>query len=90
MAKEKENNFFLFINWEDKDQEPPRYSPYFLGGIGYYSFNPQALVGNKLIDLQPLSTEGQGLKEYPDKKVYKLKNKVLEKIIQIRLSHVII
>lgn len=65
--------FFLFINWEDRDQEPPRYSPYFLGGVGYYSFNPQALVGNKLIDLQPLSTEGQGLKEYPDRKVYKLK-----------------
>lgn len=64
---------FLFIDWENKDAEPPRYSPYLLGGIGYYSFNPQAQVGNKLIDLQPLSTEGQGLKEYPDRKVYKLK-----------------
>jgi len=64
---------FLFIDWENKDAEPPRYSPYLLGGIGYYSFNPQAKVGNKLIDLQPLSTEGQGLREYPDRKVYKLK-----------------
>lgn len=64
---------FLFIDWESKDAEPPRYSPYFLGGVGYYSFNPQAKVGNKLIDLQPLSTEGQGLREYPDRQVYKLK-----------------
>jgi hypothetical protein len=65
--------FFLFIDWEGRDDEPPRYSPYFLAGIGYYSFNPQAKVGSKLIDLQPLSTEGQGLKEYPDRPVYKLK-----------------
>lgn len=64
---------FLFVDWSGRDAEPPRYSPYLLGGIGYYSFNPQAKIGNKLIDLQPLSTEGQGLKEYPDKKVYKLK-----------------
>ena len=65
--------FFLFINWTDRDDAPPRYSPYFMGGIGYFSFNPQIRDGNKLIDLQPLSTEGQGLKEYPDKKPYKLK-----------------
>jgi hypothetical protein len=64
---------FLFIDWENRDAEPPRYSPYLLGGIGYYSFNPQAKIGNKLIDLQPLSTEGQGLAEYPDRKVYSLK-----------------
>jgi len=64
---------FLFIDWENRDDEPPRYSPYLLGGVGYYSFNPQAKVGNKLIDLQPLSTEGQGFAEYPDRKVYSLK-----------------
>ena len=64
---------FLFINWENKDAEPPRYSPYLLGGVGYFSFNPQALYNNKLVDLQPLSTEGQGLKEYPDRKPYQLK-----------------
>jgi len=64
---------FAFIDWEGRDDEPPRYSPYVLGGIGYYSFNPQALVNNRLIDLQPLSTEGQGFKEYSDRPVYKLK-----------------
>ncbi len=65
--------YFLFIDWENRDEEPPRYSPYILGGIGYFSYNPQTLVDNKLIDLQPLSTEGQGLKEYPDRPVYSLK-----------------
>ncbi len=65
--------FFAFIDWENRDDEPPRYSPYLLGGIGYYSFNPQAMLDNRLIDLQPLSTEGQGFKEYPDRQVYKLK-----------------
>ena len=57
---------------EERDQEAPRYSPYLLGGIGSFSFNPQLKEGNRLIDLQPLSTEGQGLKEYPDRPVYKL------------------
>lgn len=64
---------FMFIDWSWKEQEPPRYSPYLLAGIGYYSFNPQGRLGNRWVDLQPLSTEGQGFPEYPDRKVYKLK-----------------
>ena len=50
----------------------PRLSPYVLGGIGFFKFNPQAKLNDELIDLQPLSTEGQGFKEYPDRKPYKL------------------
>jgi hypothetical protein len=64
---------FIFFNWEESENGPPRYSPYLLGGIGYFSFNPQANLDGKLVDLQPLSTEGQGFKEYPDRPVYKLK-----------------
>jgi hypothetical protein len=64
---------FVFIDWTARDQDPPRISPYLLAGVGYFSFNPQAKLGNKLVDLQPLSTEGQGFAEYPDRKVYKLK-----------------
>lgn len=64
---------FIFINWADREQEPPAYSPYLISGIGYYSFNPQAKLNNTWVDLQPLSTEGQGFKEYPDRKPYKLK-----------------
>lgn len=63
----------MFINWESRDEDPPRYSPYLLGGIGYYSFNPQGNLNGRWIDLQPLSTEGQGFKEYPNRKPYKLK-----------------
>lgn len=63
---------FLFIDWETKDQDPPRYSPYLLAGVGFFSFNPQGQLGNRWIDLQPLRTEGQGFDEYPDRKVYKL------------------
>ena len=64
---------FIFIDWESKDQDPPRYSPYLLAGVGYFSFNPQGKVDERWVDLQPLSTEGQGFKEYPDRPAYKLK-----------------
>lgn len=63
---------FAFINWEARDQEPPRFSPYLLAGIGYFSFNPQTEYNGKLYDLEPLRTEGQGFKEYPDRKTYSL------------------
>ncbi len=63
---------YIFIDWLAKDYEPPRFSPYVLAGVGYFSFNPQAKLNNRWIDLQPLSTEGQGFAEYPDRKPYKL------------------
>lgn len=46
----------------------PPYVPYVFGGIGVFSFNPQALLGNTWYDLQPLGTEGQHLGEpqYPE------------------------
>ena len=47
--------------------------PYFWGGVGLFHFNPFTYDNNnKKIYLQPLSTEGQGLKEYPDRKKYSL------------------
>jgi hypothetical protein len=60
------------INRNDEDKEPPLFSPYLLAGVGFFSFKPQAQLGNKWVDLQPLSTEGQGFAEYPDRKPYKL------------------
>jgi len=63
---------FIFVDWPARDYEAPRYSPYLLAGIGYFSFNPQTQIGTRWVDLQPLSTEGQGFAEYPDRKVYKL------------------
>jgi hypothetical protein len=63
---------FIFINWLTRDDEPPRFSPYLAAGVGFFSFNPQAKLNQNWIDLQPLSTEGQGFKEYPNRKPYKL------------------
>lgn len=60
----------MFINYDDK--EPPRMSPYATIGAGYYSFDPQAKLNGLWYSLQPLRTEGQGFKEYPDHKPYKL------------------
>jgi hypothetical protein len=53
---------YIFVDWPAKQEPPPRFSPYLLAGIGYFSFNPQTkLIGsNRWIDLQPLHTEGQG------------------------------
>jgi hypothetical protein len=47
-------------------------SPYITGGIGRFSFNPQASVNGRIVDLQPLRTEGQGFEEYKDRQPYKL------------------
>jgi hypothetical protein len=60
------------INRNDEDKAPPRFSPYLYGGVGFFSFKPQTTLGGKTVDLQPLSTEGQGFAEYPDRKPYKL------------------
>jgi hypothetical protein len=55
------------------DLNEHRFSPYVFGGIAVFRFNPYAhdTLGNKVF-LQPLSTEGQGLSAYPDRKPYKL------------------
>jgi hypothetical protein len=63
---------FIFINWLNRDNEPPRLSPYIAAGVGVFSFNPQGKLGANWIDLQPLSLEGQGFAEYPNRKPYKL------------------
>jgi hypothetical protein len=60
----------MFKNYGD--EEPPFLSPYIIGGIGYFSFNPQANLNGQWYSLQPLRTEGQGFKEYPNRKPYSL------------------
>ncbi len=63
----------LYIfNSKKEDWAPPSFSPYLLAGVGFFSFKPQTTLGGKTVDLQPLSTEGQGFAEYPDRKPYKL------------------
>ena len=50
-----------------------RYTPYVFAGLAVYKFNPYAYAANgQQVFLQPLSTEGQGLSGYPDRKPYSL------------------
>ena len=50
-----------------------RLTPYFFAGLSLFRFNPYTYdsLGNKVM-LKPLSTEGQGLSAYPDRKPYAL------------------
>lgn len=48
------------------------FSPYILGGVGYFHMNPQANLNGQWINLQPLHTEGEGFEEYPDSRQYSL------------------
>ena len=51
---------------------PLTFSPYFIGGFGYFHFNPRANLNGQWIDLKPLHTEGEGFAEFPGRKEYKL------------------
>ena len=66
-----EGNLMLEYNLFDLDAK--RFTPYAFAGAALYHFNPFTYdtVGSKIY-LNPLSTEGQGLAAYPDKKNYKL------------------
>jgi hypothetical protein len=48
-------------------------TPYVFGGVAVFHFNPYAYdtLGNKIF-LKPLSTEGEGLPQYPSRKPYHL------------------
>ena len=61
-----------FFGNSDPEGYPPALSPYLIGGVGVFHFNPQANLNGKWIDLRPLHTEGEGFTEYPDSKEYKL------------------
>ncbi|CAN5272286.1 hypothetical protein BH20BAC1_BH20BAC1_21430 [soil metagenome] len=50
----------------------PLLSPYLVGGIGLFTFSPQAKLNGEWVYLRSLSTEGQGFPEYPDRKRYSL------------------
>ena len=56
----------------DVETSPPKLAPYFMIGIGYFHFNPQAYYKGQWVNLQPLRTEGEGFKEYPDRPIYSL------------------
>lgn len=49
-----------------------KFTPYVFAGVGLFHFNPYAYYKGEKVYLQPLSTEGEGLPQYPGRKVYKL------------------
>ncbi len=49
-----------------------RFTPYLTGGVALFFFNPQAYYEGKWRNLKSLSTEGEGLPQYPDVKEYSL------------------
>ncbi len=65
----------LELNFLPIDVLHRKVTPYIFGGIGVFYFNPFADddAGNKHF-LRPLSTEGQGLPMYPDRKQYSIVN----------------
>ncbi len=60
----------MFKNFDEQD--PPQLSPYGVIGVGYYLFDPKAKLNGQWYSLQPLRTEGQGFREYPNRAVYQL------------------
>lgn len=65
---------FDFIATDRRYSHRPPFVPYVFGGIGLFTFNPEAQLGDRWYDLQPLGTEGQQLADplgiYPE--TYKL------------------
>jgi Domain of unknown function (DUF6089) len=55
------------------DLAAKRFTPYIYGGIAVFRFNPWATDANGVKTyLKPLSTEGQGLSQFPEQKPYRL------------------
>jgi hypothetical protein len=63
----------LLLDYTFFDLSNNRISPYIFGGVAVFHFNPYTVdsTGSKFY-LKPLSTEGQGLAAYPNKKNYSL------------------
>lgn len=49
-----------------------RLTPYMHAGIAVYHYNPYTYYQGQKVYLQPLGTEGQGLSQFPDRKIYSL------------------
>lgn len=69
--------FYPTLLKADQMEELPRWRPYGIIGLGVFHFDPEgSLTDNRgnttWYKLHPLRTEGQGMKEYPDKKPYAL------------------
>lgn len=65
----------LELNLLPIDIDRMKVTPYIFGGVGLFYHNPYTTQANgDKVFLRPLSTEGQGLSQYPDRKEYSLVN----------------
>jgi hypothetical protein len=67
------SEFSVTLQYDLLDLKYYKFTPYIFGGIGLFHFNPftfDSTAGK--VYLKPLSTEGQGLSAYPDRKPYAL------------------
>jgi hypothetical protein len=58
---------YYFFNLYDH-----RYSPYIFGGLAIFHYNPYTYFNGNKVYLKPLSTEGEGLAAYPQRRPYPL------------------
>jgi hypothetical protein len=67
------NEFSVTLHYDLLDLKYYKFTPFVFVGGGVFSFNPYTYdsVAGKVF-LKPLSTEGQGLAAYPDRKPYSL------------------
>ena len=65
----------LELNFLPIEADRVKFTPYIFGGIGLFHFNPytDGVAGEKVY-LRPLSTEGQNIPVYPDRKEYGVVN----------------
>lgn len=64
---------FTVVEINVLDLSSTRFSPYLYGGVSVFHCNPWTYDNSGIKTyLQPLSTEGQGLPDYPSQKPYKL------------------
>jgi hypothetical protein len=64
---------FTLLEADVMDISTKKFTPFAYGGVVLYHFNPYTFdANNKKVYLKPLSTEGQELPGYPDRKSYKL------------------
>ncbi|HMT34987.1 MAG: hypothetical protein IPL09_12705 [Bacteroidetes bacterium] len=70
-----EVNGGLEVNMLPVDFDEFKFSPYLFAGLAIFYYNPYTIgPADEKVYLRPLSTEGQGLRQYPDRKIYSLVN----------------
>jgi hypothetical protein len=67
----REAHIVAEFNFLDLDEK--RFTPYVFGGVAVFSFYPTTKDAlGRTVNLRPLTTEGQGMAQYPSRKQYNL------------------